>query len=510
MNMKLHYDGDAGAQSPIPNNEMTIRSFVDALVSEKKVIMVTTLIFAALAVGYCFSATKIYRAKASYYAADDYDFEAFNLYSDIASVSKEQVYNHFLRNIESYTNKKELIEKMALASFFADSREDNKDTAHFIVQDLIKSFKFIVPNKEFKAAVQKEQALNLEFEAADASLAANVINEFTQLVNEKTVNGIKMQLESNIKIKLQQVDRDIKTLRQVALMKRMNEIKGIEDEIAIKRKTLQAQIASLRFRAKTERANRIIVLREEEKLSRAQIVDKINALKAKTEAIRKDSIIKLQENLNIAKNLGIKEMMPVQVMMPGTVQPEGETESTLLTQMTAQTPLLYLLGENALKAEIFQKENRKDNDPFARELRDLQKLLMELETNEQIAVLEQRAVDDPFIKDLPELQQALRFLDDAPRLQILKARTDDDPYIPELPQLLEFRSKLSAIRYDTGSVKAFKVDQVAFKPEKPIKPKKMLIIFGAVALGLMTGLFLAFVVHFYKWIPHAGKNRSFL
>jgi len=78
---------------------------------------------------------------------------------------------------------------------------------------------------------------------------------------------------------------------------------------------------------------------------------------------------------------------------------------------------------------------------------------------------------------------------------VLKSRKNDDAFIPKLRPLQERLIVLDGIQMNLNKDKVFaaRVDQKAVVPNKPIKPKKSLIIILSLLLGLMLGVLVAFV-----------------
>jgi len=78
-------------------------------------------------------------------------------------------------------------------------------------------------------------------------------------------------------------------------------------------------------------------------------------------------------------------------------------------------------------------------------------------------------------------------------IKILKSRKNDDAFIPELRNLEEEYSYLTSINLDKASLKVVTIDQHAYIPEKPIKPRKLWVLAISVVLGSMLGIMLAFI-----------------
>jgi len=76
-------------------------------------------------------------------------------------------------------------------------------------------------------------------------------------------------------------------------------------------------------------------------------------------------------------------------------------------------------------------------------------------------------------------------------IEALKVRKDDAPFIEGLRDLEEVLASLEQVSIDQSEVKPVFIDQKAWKPRDPIKPKKTLIVILASLLGLLLGLVIA-------------------
>ena len=85
------------------------------------------------------------------------------------------------------------------------------------------------------------------------------------------------------------------------------------------------------------------------------------------------------------------------------------------------------------------------------------------------------------------------------RLSELKNRKTDEPYITGIRELQEqlvlIKKQLLAVNDD---FKVVRIDQQAYRPDSPIKPKKRLIVALGGVLGLMLGIFAAFFFNFVE------------
>lgn len=76
-------------------------------------------------------------------------------------------------------------------------------------------------------------------------------------------------------------------------------------------------------------------------------------------------------------------------------------------------------------------------------------------------------------------------------LTVLRKRQSDDPFIPELRSLQERLEFLKGVDVNPENVSVFTFDSPALVPERPVKPKKALILSLGLVLGGMLGVFLA-------------------
>lgn len=83
-------------------------------------------------------------------------------------------------------------------------------------------------------------------------------------------------------------------------------------------------------------------------------------------------------------------------------------------------------------------------------------------------------------------------------LEVLRKRQSDDPFIPELRPLQEQLAFLKGIDIEPENVSVFTLDSPALVPETPIRPKKRLIMGLGLVLGGMLGVFFALVRSLYS------------
>ncbi len=110
-------------------------------------------------------------------------------------------------------------------------------------------------------------------------------------------------------------------------------------------------------------------------------------------------------------------------------------------------------------------------------------------------MLQNRSSDDRFIYGLDDLEDE--------KVTLLN-RTSDDPFIPGLSQLEKELVRLKSINISNTSINTYTLDQPALSSSYPIKSNRRRIITLGGIIGLMGGVFLAFLLNFIQ----NQKNRS--
>ena len=231
-------------------------------------------------------------------------------------------------------------------------------------------------------------------------------------------------------------------------------ISNLTARIDNRKKSLIRNMGLLKNKETKLNQDEITRLLETDKLQQDKINDEISVLRHSAKARRYDSIAKLKEAANIANTLGLLEISDAESVS------SVNSSSNIVTKIENTQQPLYLRGEKALRSEVQQLESRKSDDPFIPELRQLQKQLSLLDHNRKVELLQARKSNDAFISELRGLEVSLE--------------------------------KLSLIELDANAISVMRVDQQAYAPESPVKPKKILIVAVSLVLGLMFGIFTAF------------------
>lgn len=86
----------------------------------------------------------------------------------------------------------------------------------------------------------------------------------------------------------------------------------------------------------------------------------------------------------------------------------------------------------------------------------------------------------------------------------LQERVSDDPFVPKLRQRQEAADFYGLLEIDPERVKVYRQDGGIESPEKPVRPRKLLIVM----LGLVVGLTLGISVAFFRSVRWAVLDRK--
>ena len=262
----------------------------------------------------------------------------------------------------------------------------------------------------------------------------------------KGVDGVAILngfIDYGIQAEREQISADM----DVIVNNRLNELKG--------------KIDAARASYDTDKESKIAVLLEADNLKRAQLQDELKALRLQLKTQRGDRMAQLSEAIGIAKSLGIKR--------PTTPSSLGDTERTgpnsvMRTEVNNQQIPLYFMGTEALEAERNALQQRKSDDFTEHRIAEIAKELLLLQNNRQVEVLSKRENEDIFLTGIEPLR--------------------------------EERARLRNLNIDLQNLKLVTIDRKALEPQRPVKPKKVLIVILGLIMGAMLGVLLALIRHF--------------
>ena len=239
-------------------------------------------------------------------------------------------------------------------------------------------------------------------------------------------------------------------------------ITNIQLKTALRLYEIDKQKELLLIKAKEDRLSTISRIKEEDQQKINEINDQIERLRVKAKKDRLNKIRVLSDSAQIAKSLGIKDNNFKKI------NSNNQSNSTLTVAIgdNQKLPEWYLYGEDALNNEIKILKNRENDDPYVPEIVNLQNKLNEINSNQTLKTLEKRK--------------------------------DDSPFIAEINKLDVEAIKLKSYQFDEKNIHAMQINQWAFVPEQPIKPKKRLIVAIAAIAGFILSVLLVLLMNAFR------------
>ncbi|MFW3895890.1 Wzz/FepE/Etk N-terminal domain-containing protein [Pseudomonas bharatica] len=259
---------------------------------------------------------------------------------------------------------------------------------------------------------------------------------------------------------------------EFAINKKRQEISADMDVIVRNRLSeLNSQIEAAKAVYVSDKETQIASLIEADEVKRARLEDELKALRQQLKTGRADRIAQLDEAIAIAKSLGIKR--------PSTPSSMGDAENVgaanvVRTEVNSQTLPLYFMGSDALEAERKVLQSRKSDDFTAGRIAEIQKELRLLENNRQV--------------------------------EALNARKDESVFLNGLEGVRKEMVRLKNLDVNLDRIGLVSVDRRALEPTKPIRPKRLLLCIGGLALGLLVGVIIAALRH--SVMQRTGAKRD--
>jgi len=209
------------------------------------------------------------------------------------------------------------------------------------------------------------------------------------------------------------------------------------------------------------------------------IENTISSERKRAQKKREDRIETIESTISSKRNLAQKQREDRIVVI-------GESLEIVNAQIENTISLLQKFSQSYANHESTQQEILKTHLKLSNESTALQ--------TEKV-MLQNRSSDDPFIPGLDDLEDE--------KVTLLN-RTSDDPFIPGLSQLEKELVRLKSINISNTSINTYTLDQPALSSSYPIKSNRRRIITLGGIIGLMGGVFLAFLLNFIQ----NQKNRS--
>lgn len=331
------------------NDEIDLFELFQRLWSEKWLIIGITLAAVAIAGGYAFLTTPVYRAQAAVMPPSLSDIAGFNLARNkdigLEPFKVDDVYRVFTRNLQSDQSKRRFYSEIYLPSLDEGQKKASRDALYGA---FLKRLSVTGPTPA------QPDRFTLSVEGSDPAEAAQWAERYVYEVEQRSIQEMLNNAQSEIEVRGRNLTQQIETLRESAKVR------------------------------------------------------------------REDRLVQLEEALKVAQVIGLQNPPMI----------AGQMNDQLSAIMEGN--LTYMRGAKALKAEI----------------------------------------------------------------DALAQRKSDDPFVPELRNLQEQHALYASLHIQPERVAVYRLDGTIETPDQPIKPKKTLIVLVGAVLGGMLGIFVALIYIF--------------
>ncbi|MFR0716570.1 LPS O-antigen chain length determinant protein WzzB [Enterobacterales bacterium BD_CKDN230030183-1A_HGKHYDSX7] len=93
-------------------------------------------------------------------------------------------------------------------------------------------------------------------------------------------------------------------------------------------------------------------------------------------------------------------------------------------------------------------------------------------------------------------------------IENLRTRTSDDPFVANLRQRQEALAFYRTLQIDSGVIQVYRQDGALESPDKPIKPKKVLVVVVGAVVGTLLGLMFAFLLYLKSQYALRKENEA--
>ncbi len=434
-----------------PDDEISLVDLWRISVKRKNIIIILTAITAICALLYALLATPVYRAKATFLPPTVSDIQALNIsgFHTLPPISGFHTLPSSENDISGIAPEFHFVSTEFVYSMFKQNlRAVAPRRTAFEKMNLLD-----------RLAPERGQESNFDeiFDALNRSLTVAT----SKVKNTPmSILPITLTMEGGDPVLIADIVNNV--AEEVERVTTAEIIIGLEAKISTGINDLNQKITLLREMAEKQRLDKIERLESADALEHKLIEDIMALLRNKVHKGRLDRILRLQEAAKIARSLDMAEPVGKIKTISGT----SLTKPQISTEISNEAPPLYTRGYEALEAEINSLSNRIVDDPFIAELRGLEETLIMLENNRKVEQLKARSNDDAFISPLRDKEYELAWLE--------------------------------SISINPLTVTTARVDQAAYPPKQPIKPRRKLIVVLGLMLGLMLGVFVAFIVNFIE------------
>jgi len=484
---------DTSEQNYYQEDEIDLKQLFKSLADRKWFIFGFTGFITVLAIAYALSISPTYKANVSFLSPNQSSVLQLNKIK-LTSETSETIYRKFLNKTMSSQFQRKVFNENG---YLAKLNPENELIEN--LEDFFAGFSKSITLEENKVQknVEKlnyEKPINISLEGGDAQVISSFLNDLANAADVETVDEFLTIIQQKIDIRLEEIAKQRSLLLTRAKQDRLAKIERIKIEDRQKINEIKDQIDRLRIKAKKDRLNDIEKIEKANKVKIEKIDEKIKRLRLKAKKDRFNKIQVLMDNANIATDLGIIENNFKKIN-------SGKNLKSALTVAIGdnqQLPKWYLYGRNALLKEAGILRNRTNDDPYIPEIVNLQGEINNIQNDKDLLALKNRKNDDAYIPEIVNLQNKLRAINSNQTLKTLESRVDDSPFVAEINKLDIEAIKLKAFEPSSIGIHAMQMNQYAYPPESPIKPKKKLIVTVAFIAGFILSILLVFIMNAFR------------
>lgn len=343
-------------------DEIDLFALIQSLWQQKKLILGTTCVVSALALGYAMLAPREYQASTVLRPAAINELDALNR-SEVYKLPPTEALLKVGAALDSYETRfnffeshQELFEPLQKKGVTLEQSFEifNRDAINLIQPD---------PKKQDSLS----PFLKLEMTYPGSVDGVKILNGFV----EYAINNQRAQIGADLK---------------VIINNRLRE--------------LEEKIDAARSGYKSDKEGKIATLIETDTLERAKLKDELQALRLQLKTERESRIAQLSEAISIARSLGI-----TRPTTPSAMSDAGKGSTQVMrTEITSQSIPLYFMGTQALEAERAALLKRTSDDFTDKRISTIGKKLQMLEVNRQVEQLAKRSNEDLFLKNIEPLR----------------------------------------------------------------------------------------------------------
>lgn len=351
--------------SQVSHGEVDLLYVVQLIWKQRKIVLLSVLIAALLALVYCiFFLVPVYQVASVLRPVPMNELDALNR-SGLYSLSPEKALKQVGSTLDSYDTRLRFFKenRELFKSFEKDGESSqlsferfNRDTLRVLLSD---------PKKD---TLSDSVTVALDYKQGVDGVA--ILNKFVDY-------AIDAEREA------------IRTDMRVIVQNRMAE--------------LAAQMSAARVAYSSGKESLIAGLLEQDGLKQAQLQDELKALRQQLKLQRVARMQQLAEAIGIARSLGIQR--PTTPSMLGDAA--RPANNVIRTEVNNQAVPLYFMGVDALEAERAALAKRV-NDDFADErVAQIAKELQLLQHNRQVQFLQSRQNEDLFLQNIEDVRKEM-------------------------------------------------------------------------------------------------------